>query len=89
MVKKLKVVDVVEDEEAKQVAEPIQEIVEVEQPTPEDVKPIEELVEADKSPILEEAVNPTTQSKQLEYITCDTCNKQMLMKTFKYSHKKM
>lgn len=93
MVKKIKVVDVVEDEEAKQVAEPVQDIVEIEQP-PEDAKPVEEeVVEAekpiDKPPVLEEEAKPTKQSKQLEYITCDTCNKQMLMKTFKYSHKKM
>ena len=94
MVKKIKVVDVVEGEEANQVEEPIQDIIEVEQPVPEDVKPVEEeVVEVEKpienSSVLEEEAKPTKQSKQLEYITCDTCNKQMLMKTFKYSHKKM
>ena len=97
MVKKIKVVDVVEGEEAKPVEEPIQETIEVTQPISEEIKPVEEdVVEVDKpndvKPTVleeEEEAKPTKQSKQLDYITCDTCNKQMLMKTFKYLHKKV
>ena len=47
-------------------------------------------------PLVEEVTDKATQepkgpekSKPLEYIKCENCNKEVLMKTYKYSHKKI
>ena len=92
MVKKLKVVDVAEDEEAKPIEQPTPvepTAVEVEDPIQEDVKPIEEEVVEEAQVIDAPQVALTKQPKQCEYITCENCNKNMLMNTFRYSHKKV
>lgn len=91
MVKKLKVIDVVENEEAAPSPQ--------EAPEPPEEKPVEEPQEEDKQ------VEPTPEEKPSEeqphetktekeeklrqYITCNLCNKQFLAKTFKYSHQKL
>ena len=91
MVKKLKVVDVAEGEAE---PAPIEEeatvpVVEEETPTPiVEEAPVPE-VEVAPAPAPVEEAKPTKQPKKLEYITCETCNKNMLMKTYKYSHQKL
>ena len=88
MVKKIKVVDVSPvhaSEEAPQVeeAQPVEEVK-------------EENVIEETQPIVEEVTDKAThepkgpeKSKPLEYIKCENCNKEVLMKTYKYSHKKI
>jgi hypothetical protein len=93
MVKKLKVVDVVECEAEPAPVEEQAPIVEEESPipiveeTPSPVPVIEEA--AVEAPAQVEEAKPTKPPKKLEYITCETCNKNMLMKTYKYSHQKL
>jgi hypothetical protein len=87
MVKKIKVVDVapVDATEAPEVVE--------ETPQIEDVRPVEEAKEEviEEKPVVEEIkeIEIVKNSKPLEYITCEHCNKNVLMKTYKYSHKKV
>ena len=86
MVKKIKVVDV----DAIEAPEVIQEVIQV-----EDVKPIEEAKEEEvieEQPIAEEIKEIEIVKKEkpiMEYITCENCNKKVLMKTYKYSHQKV
>ena len=98
MVKKLKVVDVAEGgTEPAPVEEQAPIVVEEEEaPTPivpeEAPVPVPVLEEAPtqpEAPAQVEEAKPTKQPKKLEYITCETCNKNMLMKTYKYSHQKL
>lgn len=82
MVKKIKVVDVdVTQNEAE--AKPI-EIIEdpiVEEVKDEEIKPIDE----EAKPI--EEVKPSKKPAAAKTVTCEFCNKEMLMKTYKYNHK--
>ena len=89
MVKKIKVVDV-------SPGDAIEETPQVEEPQPvEEAQPVEEPQVAEETePIVEEVKQPedkpaTGKSKPLEYIKCENCNKEVLMKTYKYSHKKI
>jgi len=90
MVKKLKLVDV---EAAKQ---PSEEIVE-EKPAEEIIEEIQpEVEEKQEEPHIQEAPQPQQaeqpaqeSKKKQQFITCETCNKNMLMKTYRYSHQKL
>ena len=93
MVKRLKVVDVAEGDAE---PTPIEEeatipVVEEEAPTPiVEEAPVPEVeVAPAPAPAPVEEAKPTKQPKKLVYITCETCNKNMLMKTYKYSHQKL
>ena len=86
MVKKIKVVDVapVEATEVPEVVEETEEVKPVEEAKEEEVveeKPIAEVV---KEIEIVKKDKPT-----MEYITCENCNKKVLMKTYKYSHQKV
>lgn len=92
MVKKLKVVDV---DEVKPAEELIENKIEPEiesSSSSEEVKPEEtqapEIENIEKEEKVEKVEEPKTK-KQPEYITCETCNKKILMKTYKYSHQKL
>ena len=104
MVRKIKVVDVVANEEAAPIEQapieasvdtppevPVEMPVEVPVEVPVEMsveKPVEKPVEA--TPDEEKKDKPA--SKQLspdKYITCETCNKNMLMKTYKHTHQKL
>jgi len=93
MVKKLKVVDVVENEEA---AQPVQEV----PATTQEEKPVEEAPQEEveqveptpeEKPTEEQPpeIKPEKEEKLRQYITCKLCNKQFLAKSFKYSHQKL
>ena len=93
MVKKIKVVDV-------SPVDAIEETPQVEEPQPvEEAQPVEEereenVIEEETPPVVEEVKQPedkpaTGKTKQSEYIKCENCNKEVLMKTYKYSHKKL
>jgi hypothetical protein len=88
MVKKLKVVDV---EAAKQPSEEIVEEKPAEEVIEESQPEVEEKQEEPQTPEAPPAEQPAQESKKKEqqYITCQTCNKNMLMKTYKYSHQKL
>ena len=102
MVKKLKVVDVFQEEPTNPVEEvkPVEEV----RPVEEVVEPVEEepkVVEEEPKPIeiikpvvetepVKEEVKPIDKKpKQQAEIVCENCNKKMLMKTYKYSHQKL
>jgi len=93
MVKKLKVVDVAQTEEAPKIEEPV--VDKVEEPVVDKVEePIEDKVEEpfvekveDIQPSKEEETKP--EKKSTQEIVCEHCNKKMLMKTYKYSHQKV
>ena len=90
MVKKLKVVDV---EDVKPVEEPVENKTEPEvessssseEVKPETPTPVPEVEHVEKV----EKVEESKPKKQPDYITCETCNKKILMKTYKYSHQKL
>ena len=93
MVKKIKVVDV-------SPVDAIEETPQVEEPQPvEEAQPVEEekeenVIEEEAPPVVEEVKQPedkpaTGKTKPSEYIKCENCNKEVLMKTYKYSHKKI
>ena len=95
MVKKLKVVDVDQAEEVVE-EKPIEIVeekpVEVVEDKPvevvEEIKPVEEVKPVDEvKPVTKTIIKP--KGKQIEEITCENCNKKMLMKTYKYSHQKL
>ena len=87
MVKTLKIVDIAQE------AQPAIEETQIEQPIEE---PIQE--ESIKEIVIEESpatvAKPTEEpihgktAKTPEEIVCEHCNKKMLMKTYKYSHRK-
>ena len=80
MVKKIKVVDVVEQVAPVEEVQPVDDVkddVPVEEVTPiEEVKEVEETKEEKKT-------------KPLEYINCEVCNKKVLLKTYKYTHQRL
>jgi hypothetical protein len=80
MVKKIKKVDV-SPTDAIEEPQPVEEA-----PHVDDDQPIEEVKE---EVIEDKPIKGPEKSKPLEYITCENCNKQVLMKTYKYSHKKV
>jgi len=90
MAKKIKVVDVAENEvvieapvEETPIVEPVVEEPVVEEPAVEESKAIEDVPNSEPpKQILKQSISD-------RYITCDFCNKNMLMKTYKYSHKKL
>ena len=91
MVKKLKVVDV---EEVKPAEELIENKIEPEiesSSSSEEVKPEAQAPEIENVEMVEkvEKVEEPKTKKQSEYITCETCNKKILMKPYKYSHQKL
>jgi DNA-directed RNA polymerase subunit RPC12/RpoP len=87
MVKKLKVVDVAQTEEASRVEEPAVEETIVEEPIQEiSEEPIKVITEEIKPT---EEVKPDKKPKTIQEIVCEHCNKKMLMKTYKYSHQKV
>ena len=87
MVKKLKVVDV---EDVKPVEEPVENKTE---PEVESSSSSEEVKPETPTPVPEvehvEKVEESKPKKQPDYMTCETCNKKILMKTYKYSHQKL
>lgn len=85
MVKKLKVVDVEEIQPTEETVENKTEPEIESSSSSEDVKPETAAPEVER---LEKVEEPKPK-KQQEYITCETCNKKILMKTYKYSHQKM
>lgn len=95
MVKKLKVVDVAQTEEAPKVEEPIMDEVEapvVEEPSKEiieEITPLENTPTEDVKPT--ENIKPEKKSSKgaMQEIVCEHCSKKMLMKTYKYSHQKI
>ena len=95
MVKKIKVVDVVPIEAIEE-TQPIEEVPQVEEVTHVEAAPpiedVKEEVEVEDKPMdqVEEVTSKGNEkSKPLEYINCVNCNKQILMKTYKYSHQKV
>jgi len=89
MVKKLKVVDV---EDVKPTEEPVENKTEPEiesSSSSEEVKQETPTPEVDVEVEKVEKVEETKPKKQPEYTTCETCNKKILMKTYKYSHQKL
>ena len=84
---KVKVVDIENDVPAPEAAPPEASPPEEPTPQPESSQTEESQVEVSK-PVIEEK-QPESKKKQLEYVTCDVCNKSMLVKTFKYSHQKL
>ena len=101
MVRKLKVVDVVQEEAAQPVEEevkPVEQESSVVEPVAEEIKPVEEEikpVEEEIKPVeaptpAKEKIKPTDKkTKEPVEIVCENCNKKMLMKTYKYSHQKL
>ena len=96
MVKKLKVVDVVQAEEAPKVEEPIMD--KVEEPESKEDEPTKEIIEEPTQAIVPEIIQgatkgeeikPEKKTKATQEIVCEHCNKKMLMKTYKYSHQKV
>jgi hypothetical protein len=100
MVKKLKVVDVDQAEAEKPVEvveeKPIEvieekplEVIEEKQPEVIEQKPPE--VAEVKPEIMKPKAKPVAKltEKHIEEVTCENCNKKMLMKTYKYSHQKV
>lgn len=86
MVKKIKVVDVAQPEEAT-VNQPIEEVKEeVTEAVKEEAQPIEDKVEEAVVEVEEKKPKRTVSEKN---VTCEFCNKEMLMKTYKYNHKKL
>ena len=87
MVKTLKVVDVAPPQDVENVVE---EIVEVEAPQVSDNDNKVEVEDAvpDSIEIPMES-KETDVTPKAQYITCETCNQSILMKTYKYSHKKL
>ena len=87
MVKKIKVVDVAPADVAE-----TPEVVE-EAPQVEDVAPVEEAKEEEvieEQPVDEvKEIEVVKKEKPMEYVTCEHCNKKVLMKTYKYSHQKV
>ena len=86
MAKKIKVVDVADNEaveETPSIETPEVEIPMIEEPTVEEPKETEDI------PNSEPPKQLLKQPISARYITCDFCNKNMLMKTYKYSHKKL
>ena len=95
MVKKLKVVDVAQAEEAPKVEEPIMDKVE---PESKEDEPTKEIIEEPTQAIVPEItqgvtkgeeIKPEKKTKATQEIVCEHCNKKMLMKTYKYSHQKV
>jgi len=90
MAKKIKVVDVSPGEAIEEVTvevQPVEEakpVEDVKEEVVSETKPIEETKEVE-----EETNKGQEKSKTLEYIKCENCNKQVLMKTYKYSHQKV
>ena len=84
---KVKVVEIENDVPAPEAPAP--EAAAPEEPTSQpELSQVEETqIEAPK-PTVEEK-QPEPKKKQLEYVTCEVCNKSMLVKTFKYSHQKL
>ena len=96
MVKKLKVVDVAQAEEAPKVEEPI--VDKVEEPESKEDEPTKETIEEPTQNIVPEIIQgatkgeeikPEKKTKATQEIVCEHCNKKMLMKTYKYSHQKV
>jgi hypothetical protein len=86
MVKKIKVVDVAQPEEAT-VNQPIEEVKEeVTEAVKEEAQPIEDKVEEAVVEVEEKKPKRTVSEKN---VTCEFCKKEMLMKTYKYNHKKL
>ena len=89
MVKKIKVVDVAPAD----VAETPEVVEEESAPQVEDVTPVEEAKEEEvieEQPVDEiKEIEIVKKEKPMEYITCEHCNKKVLMKTYKYSHQKV
>ena len=97
MVRKIKIVDVVANEEAAPIE---QALIEASVDTPPEVlaeMPVEVPVETPVEKPLE--ATPDEKNKKNKpvlkqpspdkYITCKTCNKNMLMKTYKYTHQSL
>ena len=59
-----------------------------EEPTTQPDEQVEETPIEVSKPVTEDK-KPEPQKKQMEYVTCDVCNKSMLTKTYKYSHQKL
>ena len=79
MVKKIKVVDVAQPEEAT-VNQPIEEVKEeVTEAVKEEAQPIEDKVEEAVVEVEEKKPKRTVSEKN---VTCEFCNKEMLMKTY-------
>ena len=88
MVKKIKVVDVAQSEETV-INQPIEEVKE-EVKQEEETQPIDDKVE--EAIVEVEEKKPKQILKQTiaeKNVTCEFCNKEMLMKTYKYTHKKL
>ena len=90
MVKKLKVVDVAEGgtepapvEEQAPIVEEEEAPTPIVEETPAPVPVLEEAPTQPEAPAQVEEAKPTKQPKKLEYLTCETCNKNMLMKTYR------
>lgn len=83
---KVKVVEIENDVPAPEAPSP--EVAAPEEPTPQPELSQEETQVEISKPVIEEK-QPDPKKKQLEYVTCDVCNKSMLVKTYKYSHQKL
>jgi len=93
MVKKIKVVDV-SPVDAMEESPPVEEPPPVEETQPVEEEKEENVIEEDAPPVVEEVQQledkpATGKTKPSEYIKCENCNKEVLMKTYKYSHKKI
>ena len=84
---KVKVVEIENDVPAPEAPAPEAAAPEEPNSQPELSQAEETQIEAPK-PTVEEK-QPEPKKKQLEYVTCEVCNKSMLVKTFKYSHQKL
>ena len=91
MVKKIKVVDVSTPDAIEETPQ-VEEAPQVEEtPQVEEAQPVEETPQVEEAPPVEETVKEEVvkKTKPSEYIKCENCNKEVLMKTYKYSHKKV
>ena len=81
---KVKVVEIENDVPAPDAPSPV----EVPPPQPEETQiEIPKIEEAPITQIAEKPLEP--KKKKMEYVTCEVCNKSMLVKTYKYSHQKL
>ena len=81
---KVKVVEIENDVPAPDAPSP------VEAPPPQPEETQIEIPKIEEAPITTIAEKqPEPKKKQMEYVTCEVCNKSMLVKTYKYSHQKL